>query len=134
MKPKYRQKAKSCYMYTDNFLVHIKAEDITDITKFVETRFYTSNYGLWRPLTRGKNKKVIRLMKDELGRKIMTEFAALRPKTQGYLTDDIDENKNLKNSEKCVTKWKLTFKDNKHCLDATHLTQNKSNLKKINLM
>ena len=121
-------------MYTDNFLVHIKTEDITDITKFVETRFYTSNYGLWRPLTRGKNKKVIRLMKDELGRKIMTEFAALRPKTQGYLTDDIDENKNLKNSEKCVTKWKLTFKDNKHCLDATHLTQNKSNLKKINLM
>ena len=33
-------------MYTDNFLVHIKAEDITDVTKFVETRFYTSNYGL----------------------------------------------------------------------------------------
>ena len=112
MKPKYRQKAKLCYMYTDNFLVHIKTEDIKDITKFVETWFYTSNYGLWRPLTRGKNKKVIRLMKDELGRKIMTEFTALRPKTQGYLTDDIDENKNLKNSEKCVTKWKLTFRCN----------------------
>ena len=37
MKPKYRQKAKLCYMYTDNFLVHIKTEDIKDITKFVET-------------------------------------------------------------------------------------------------
>ena len=46
MKPKYRQKAKLCYMYTDNFLVHIKTEDIKDITKFVETLFYTSNYGL----------------------------------------------------------------------------------------
>ena len=40
-----------------------------------------------------KNKKVIRLMKDKLGGKIMTVFAALRPTTYSYLTDDINENK-----------------------------------------
>ena len=40
-------------------------------------------------------------MKNELGRKIMTEFAALRPKTQGYLTDDIDENKNSRLRKVC---------------------------------
>ena len=39
-----------------------------------------------RPLPNGKNKKVIRLMKHELGRKII-EFAALRAKTPSYLTE-----------------------------------------------
>ena len=32
-------------------------------------------------------------MKDKLGGKIMTVFAALRQTTYSYLTDDIDENK-----------------------------------------
>ena len=39
------------------------------------------------------NKKVIGLMKDQLGGKIKTEFVALRPKTYSYLTKD---DKNVK--------------------------------------
>ena len=33
-------------------------------------------------------KKLVGLLKYELGGKIMTEFAALRPKSYSYITDD----------------------------------------------
>ena len=69
-------------MDTNSFIVHVKTEDIyKDIAEDVETRFYTSNYELDRPLPKGKNKKVIGLMKDALGGKIMKEFVGLRAKT-----------------------------------------------------
>ena len=57
-KIKNGEKAKSCYMDTDNFIVYIKTEDIySDIAKDVETRLDTSNYKLDRPLPIRKNKK-----------------------------------------------------------------------------
>ena len=68
-------------MDTDSFIVYIKIDDAyKDIAEDFETRFDTSNYGLDRPLPKGKNKNVIGLMKDELGRKIMTNFVGLRAK------------------------------------------------------
>ena len=54
-----------------------------DIAEDVETRFDTSNYELGRPLPKGKNKKVIELIKGE----IMTELATLTPKTYTYLKE-----------------------------------------------
>ena len=47
---------------------------LTDIVEDVETRFDTSNYEIDRTMPSGKNKKIIRLMKDELGGKIIKEF------------------------------------------------------------
>ena len=41
-------------------------------------------------------------MKNELTGKIVTEFAALKPKTESYLTDDSDENKKAKGTKKWV--------------------------------
>ena len=35
-------------------------------------------------------------MKDELGRKIITEFVILRPKTYSYLINDCEEDKKAK--------------------------------------
>ena len=50
--------------------MHIKTEDFYKyITNDVEKRFDTSYYEVNRPLSIGKNKKVIGLMKDELGGK-----------------------------------------------------------------
>ena len=94
MKPKYGDNVKLCYMNTDSFIIHNKTEDFyKDIADDVGKRFDTSNYEVNRPLPAGKNKKVIGLMKDELGGKIMTEFVALRPKTYSYFTDDRKEDK-----------------------------------------
>ena len=81
-KPKYGNDVKLCYMDTDSFVMNIKTNDFyKDISSDVENRFDTSNYEVNRPLPMGKNKKVIGLMKDELGGEIITEFITLRPKT-----------------------------------------------------
>ena len=75
MKPKYGNDVKLCYMDTDSFVMNIKTEDFyKDIANDVDKRFDMSNYEVDRPLPIGKNKKVIGLMKDELGGRIMTEL------------------------------------------------------------
>ena len=78
-------------MDTCSFIAYIKTDDIyKDVAEDVETGFDTSSYELEcnyidRPLPKGKNKRVIELMKDELGGKIMTKFVGLRAKTYNYL-------------------------------------------------
>ena len=54
---------------------YIKTDDpYNDIAEDFETSFDTSNYELDRSLPKGKNKKVIGLIKDELGGKVMIKF------------------------------------------------------------
>ena len=75
VKLKYGEKPKLCYMNSDSCIVYIKTDDIyRDIAEDVETRFDTMNYELQcnsldKLLPKGKNKKVIALMKDELDKK-----------------------------------------------------------------
>ena len=110
IKPKYQNNAKLCSMDTDSFIINIKTVDFyKDIANDVEKRFDTSNYEVDRPLRKAKNIKIIGLMKDELGGKIMTEFAALRPKTYSYLMDDGNSDKKAKGTKKCVIKRRLKF-------------------------
>ena len=117
MKPKYGNDVKLCYMDTDSFIMNIKTNDFyEDIANDVENRFDTSNYEVNRPLPMGKNKKVIGLMKDELGGKIITEFVTLRPKTYSYLTDNGKEDKKAKGTKKCIIKKMIKFSDYKKCL------------------
>ena len=81
MLPKYNDRIKLCYMDTDSFIHSISTEDFyEDIANDVQSRFDTSGYNVDRPLPIGLNKKVIGLMKDELGGSIMTEFVGPRPK------------------------------------------------------
>ena len=120
MVPKYSlEKLNLCYMDTDSLVYDIKTEDFyEDIANDVEARFDTSGYSKtdFRPLPISINKKVIGLMKDELGGKIMTDFVALRPKLYSYKKLDGFEDKKCKGIKKCVVKKTLTFEDYKACL------------------
>ena len=109
MKPEYNDNVKLCYMDTDSFIINIKTNEFyEDIASDFENRFDT--------LPTGKNKKVIGLMKDELGGKIITEFVTLRPKTYSFLTDDGKEDKQAKGTKKCVITKMIKFNDYKKCL------------------
>ena len=126
MKPKYNDNVRLCYMDTDSFVMQIKTNDFyKDIANDVEKSFDTSNYEVntsepsalaHRPLPTGKNKKIIGLMKDEQGGKIITEFFTLRPKTYSFLTDDGKEDKKAKGTKNCIIKKLIKFNDYKKCL------------------
>ena len=117
MKKKYNwEDLKLLYMDTDSLVYNIKTEDFyKDIAEDEETRFDISGYEADRPLPTGKNKKVIGLMKDELGGKIMKEFISLRPKMYSYRVGS-DEPKKCKGVKKCIVKKTISFDDYKRCL------------------
>ena len=80
MKPKYSG-LRLCFLDTDSLIYKIHTEDFfADIAEDLENRFDTSGYVPDRPLPVERNKKVIGLMKDELGGRVMKEFVGLRPK------------------------------------------------------
>ena len=113
IKPKYQDRAKLCYMDTDNFANYIKIED------FIKTLLMMSKNGLTYQTTEKMIKdrfQQIRTRKDELGGKIMKEFVALKAKTYPYLMNDDTEHKKAKGTKKCVIKRDLMLKNYKDCL------------------
>ena len=116
MVPNYGKKLNLCYMDTDSLIYSIETGDFyKDIADDVKERFDTSGYLLNTPLPTGLNKRVIGLMKDELGGEIMEEFVTLRPKMYSYRTSE-KESKKCKGIKKCVVRKTITFEDYKNCL------------------
>ena len=72
----------------------------------VEKSFDASNFELDRPLPKRKNKKVIGLMKNELGGQIMKGFVGLRAKTYSSLKGNNDKDKKSKRYKKVRHKKK----------------------------
>ena len=100
IKPKYGENA--------NFVIWIKTTSLSmqiqdiltkDIAKAVDKRFDTSSFEIGRPLPLGKNKKVIALIKDEVGAQIMKDLVGLRAKIYSYLKENIDEDKKAKGTK-----------------------------------
>ena len=105
-----------CYIDTDSLIYDITMDDFCkDIADDVVARFNTSDYNPDRPLPVGLNKKVIGLMKDELGGGIMSECVTLRPRMYAYKVGS-SESKKCKGIKKCIVKKTISFQDYKACL------------------
>ena len=110
-------------MDMDSLIYSIETDDFyKDIVDDIKDRFDMSGYNPDRPLPVGLNKKVIGLMKDELGGEIMTEFITLRPKMYAHKaggsesTTRQDKVKKCKGIKKCIVRATISFEDYKNCL------------------
>ena len=74
---------------------------------------FTYNYEVERLLHVGKNKRVIGLIKEELGRKIMTEWLGLTPKTYSYKTHDGGGDEKVEGRKKCIILQDNITRENK---------------------
>ena len=81
-------------------------------------------------MPKGKNKKIIGLIKDELGVQIVKESVGLRAKTYSQLKDNNDEDKTAKDTKKCARKRKLKFEDYKNCLEEAQIENEINHLQK----
>ena len=117
LKPKYQDNVKLCYMDADSFIIHVETNDFyEDIANDVDESFHTSKYdkNIDRPLSKGRNKKVIGKFKDELNGMLIIEFIALRAKTYAFTQinkeeEEIEEYKKAKGTKKCIIKKYLNF-------------------------
>ena len=76
VKLKCGEKSKWCYIDTEIFIVYIKQMILQKMLKLDQIL----QIMLKRPLLNGKSKKVVGLMKDELGRKILTKICWTKSK------------------------------------------------------
>ena len=100
-KTKISWKSKIVFDGYRRFYCSVKTDYIyKDIAEEVETRFdiWTDHYH------KEKIKKVIGLMKDELGWIIIAKLVRLRAKSYSYLLDDGSEDKKSKCTKKYVIK------------------------------
>ena len=120
IKPKFQEKAKLLFTDTDSLCYEIETDDFfQDISQDVKEKFDTSNFPKDHPsnIPTGINKKVIGMMKDEAGGKIIEEFVELRAKLYSIkMHENKKEEKKCKGIKKSVIKKTITHQDYKDCL------------------
>jgi len=109
-----------CTQIQDSLIYEIGAKDFyRDIAGDVKTSFDTSEFdaSYSSGIQTGVNKKVIRMMKDEAGRKIIQEFVGLRAKLYSFnMWEDSSKRKRCKGIRKNVVKNRITHDDYKNFL------------------
>ena len=110
---------KLLFTDTDSLCYELETDDFfKDISADVENKFDTSNFekdhksGIFY----AKNKKVIGMMKDEAGGKIIEEFVGLRAKLYSNKIHSGGSTRKCKGIKKAVIKNEITHEDYKNCL------------------
>lgn len=75
-----------------------------------------------------RNRKIVRMMKDEAGRKIIKEFAGLRAKLYSHTMFEGKEEKRHKGIKKAVVEKNITQDDYKECLFSGNMLMRKMNV------
>ena len=118
-KEKYNDKARLPFTDTDSLMHEIETDDFyKDISGNVLTSFDTSNYPKDHPSgnTTGVNKKVIGMLKDEVGGRQTSEFVGLRTKLYSYVLDSSNEQeKKFRGVKKAVVNKDINFQDYEDC-------------------
>lgn len=131
IKKKYEDKVKLLFTDTDSLMYEIETEDFyKDIVADVEEKFDTSNFPKDHisKIPTGCNKKVVGMMKDEAGGKIIEEFVGLRAKLYSYKILEGKEEKKCKGIKKTVIKKNITHEDYKKCLFSGNIQMRKMNV------
>jgi hypothetical protein len=120
IKKKYGDRARLLYTDTDSLAYEVETEEFyKDISKDVESTFDSSDMPKDHPsgIESGVNKKVIGMIKDECGGKVMDEFVGLRANLYSYqIHDSGKEDIRCKGVKQSVVKNNITFDDYKPCL------------------
>ena len=101
-------------MNTGSFIVYTKTNDITKILQkmlkldlMLQMNYESECDSINRLLRKGKIKKVIGFMNNELGGNIMIMFVGLKAKTYSFLIDDASKDEKAKGTINLVRKRKL---------------------------
>ena len=130
IKPKYQEKAKLLFTDTDSLCYEMETDDFfQDISADVKEKFDTSNFPKIHPsnIPTGINKKVIGMMKDEAGGKIIEEFVGLRSKLYSVrMYEDKKEEKNMQRNQK------ISHQKNNHASRLQRLSHFRKKTNEIN--
>ena len=103
-KPKYGENVKPFYMDTGSSFLQKQMIFTKTLQKMLKQDLTLQILEQTDRCLNEKNKKVIGLMKDEVGEQIMKDFVGLTTKTYSYLKENNNEDKKAKVTKKCVKK------------------------------
>jgi len=116
IKPMFKSKAELLFTDTDSLCYQIYTDDIYKTIREHSERFDTSNFPPSHPTYSTQNKKVLGMMKDEMGGVPIVEFVGLRPKLYSIKTSVGEEKCVGKGVTRATLKRKIRHTTYRDCL------------------